>query len=148
MKVKIFQIRLDEKNLQSDQEEFNNFASTVNVKKTSTKLVPGKPGYWSVLTFYTGGRVAPAVGDKISFPADTALTPEENKILSALKQWRYDKANALQLPTYIISSNAELLAVAKTKPQSVNDLIKIRGYGGQKTAKYGEDIIALLNSVA
>jgi ribonuclease D len=52
------------------------------------------------------------------------------------------------LPTYLISSNTELLTIAKVKPKAVSDLMKIRGFAGQKIAKHGEDIIALLNSVS
>jgi len=149
MQVKIFQIRLLKENLQSDQNELNVFLDSVNVKKTAVQLVAGPPEYWSVLVFYTNEKQSVSKSsDKISFPADVDLSEEEKKIYETLKQWRFDKAGELQLPSYLITSNAELISVAKVKPRTADELIKIRGFGGHKTAKYGGDIIAVLNSVA
>ena len=143
MKVKAFKIRLGEEFLPADQETVNDFLGTVNVKKTSTELVHGQ--YWSLLAFYDEGGATPS---KVFLPSEKELTDEEKRIYEALKQWRFDKASVLGLPAYLISSNGELITIAKVKPQSIDDLAKIRGYGGQKIAKYGEEIIALLNSVA
>lgn len=149
MKVKVFQIRLLNEFLQGDQDELNNFLNLVNVKKTATQLVSGQGDYWSVLVFYTYEKSTSKIksSDKISFPADIDLSEEEKKIYETLKQWRFDKALELKLPSYLITSNAELISVAKVKPQTADDLIKIKGFGGQKTAKYGNDIITVLNSV-
>lgn len=144
MKVKAFKIRLGEEFLPADQETVNDFLGTVNVKKTSTELVHGQ--YWSLLAFYDDG--GGAAYTKTFLPSEKELSEEGQRIYEALKQWRFDKASVLGLPAYLISSNGELITIAKVKPQSIDDLAKIRGYGGQKIAKYGEEIIALLNSVA
>ena len=37
--------------------------------------------------------------------------------------------------------------IAKTKPSNLEDLEKIKGFAGQKIAKFGKDIIALMNSI-
>ncbi len=156
MKVKAFQIRLAEEFLQADQDKLNNFIENVDVRKTSTELANGKPDYWSVLVFYHGDAALqqeqkqepiPTTKEKISSPAKFDLSEEEKKIYEALKQWRAEKAQTLNLPTYLVCSNAQLAAVAKIKPQSPEELIQIKGFGGQKTAKHGGDIIALLNSI-
>jgi hypothetical protein len=39
------------------------------------------------------------------------------------------------------------MIIAKVKPQTLSDSSKIKGFGGQKISKFGEDIIALLNSI-
>jgi len=149
MKVKIFQIRLLNEFLQSDQNELNSFLDSVNIKKTAVQLVEGPPEYWSVLVFYTNEKSsADKSSDKISFPANIDLSEEEKKIYETLKQWRFDKAGELRLPTYLVTSNSELISVAKVKPQTTDELIKIRGFAGQKIAKYGNDIIAVINSVS
>ena len=149
MKVKILQIRLLNEFLRGDEDEINNFMKLVEVKKTSTQLVVGQPDYWSVLIFYNYKNVSVKIksGTKISFSADIDLSEEEKKIYETLKQWRFDKAVELKLPSYMITSNAELISVTKVKPQTFDELIKIKGFGGQKVAKYGSDIIAALNSV-
>jgi superfamily II DNA helicase RecQ len=147
MQVKIFQIGLSGEQLHRDQEALNNFLGTVTVKETSSELVNN---FWSVLIFYEGEKVQAKtpVAEKVSFPADTVLSEEEKKIYVALKQWRFDKSNESRLPTYLICSNGALIAIAKVKPQNNNELQQIKGFGEQKIAKYGSDIMALLNSVA
>jgi superfamily II DNA helicase RecQ len=81
-------------------------------------------------------------------PSEKELNDEGRLIYEALKQWRFDKASVLGLPAYLISSNGELITIAKVKPQTIDELAAIKGFGGQKIAKYGEEILALLNSVA
>jgi len=153
MKIKAFQIRLAEEFLLADQDNLNNFIEKVDVRKTATELANGQPDYWSILVFYDeliAGTTAPppAAGNKISFPAGAELTADEKRIYEALKQWRAEKALTLNLPTYLVCSNAQLVAVAKVRPQNLDELIKIKGFAGQKTAKHGGAIIALLNSIA
>lgn len=47
----------------------------------------------------------------------------------------------------MVAHNAELMSIAKMKPQTVEDLPKIKGFGERKIAKYGDDIITILNSI-
>jgi superfamily II DNA helicase RecQ len=46
----------------------------------------------------------------------------------------------------MVCSNAELIGVVKMRPQNKQDLLKIKGFGEHKIAKFGSDIIAILNS--
>lgn len=152
MKVKAFQIRLNEIHQKIDQETVNNFLSGVTVKKTASSFVADS-AYWSVLAYYTEDKpqlrlISNQKTDKLFFPADTELSEDEKRIYEALKDWRQGKADAQGLPSYLVAGNAELITISKVRPQSVEELIKIRGFGNQKIAKYGEDIIALLNSIS
>ena len=148
MKLKIFDIRLDNDNLVGDQENLNNFLNGITVKKTSTALIEGQINYWSVVVFYNDEKPqSNKRSGKFFFSAETVLTEEETKIYASLKQWRFDKANEFRQAAFMISSNTELITIAKVKPQSENELLKIRGFSGRKVAKYGGDIIALLNSI-
>lgn len=149
MNVQTFQIRLEPAFLQADQDTLNGFLETIEVKKTAVELVNGKTDYWSVLIFYSRGAIPPSAisGSKISYTMGD-LTEEETRIYESLKDWRYEKAKLMGIPSYIICSNAQLAAVAKTKPQTPEDLIKLKGFAGQKTAKYGEELIAMLNAVS
>ena len=147
MNVKIFKVRLTKEELPGDQNELNNFLDSVNIKKTAVQLIVGPPEYWSVMVFFANEKPAAKSNAKISFAADIDLSEEEKKIYETLKQWRADKAGELKLPTYLVTSNSELISVAKVKPQTTDELIKIRGFAGQKVSKYGSDIIAVLNSV-
>jgi superfamily II DNA helicase RecQ len=149
MKVKVFHIRLTKDNLQSDQNNLNNFLETVTVKKTATELINGQPNFWSILVFYDDQITVKQVktSDKISLTDESELTDEEKIIFSTLKQWRNDKGTQLNIPNFMVCHNTELMTIAKVKPQSLEELYKIKGFGEQKIAKFGDDIIALLNSV-
>lgn len=47
----------------------------------------------------------------------------------------------------MVCHNTELMTVAKVRPQTLGDFLYIKGFGEQKIAKFGEDIIAVLNSI-
>jgi superfamily II DNA helicase RecQ len=150
MQIKTFKIRLTDEHLIPDQDELNLFLETVTTKKTSCQLVTNdKSNYWSILVFYdqkTTREPRAQQTEKVSFPLNTELTDAEQKIHEAFKIWRQTKANELNLPAYMICSNAELISLVKTRPETIEQLLKLKGFGDQKIAKFGEDIIALLNS--
>lgn len=149
MNVRVFHIRLTKENLQSDQDVLNEFLNSVTVKKTSTELVNGQPNFWSILVFYESQEKEQQekTSDKISFSNWDDLTDHEKDLYAILRQWRQDKATQMNIPSFMICHNTQLLTVAKMKPQTLEELSKIKGFGGQKIARYGDDIIAVLNSI-
>lgn len=148
MQVKVFHIRLIKEHLQTDQENLNKFLASVAVKKTSAELVTGQLGFWSILVFYNDKKLEnqETISEKASVTVSDELTAEEEEIFKALKKWRYNVAKELNLPRYMICHNAELMEIAKVKPQTLEQLSNIKGFGRQKMTKFGDDIIALLNS--
>lgn len=150
MKIKTFKIRLTDDFQISDENDFNQFVETISVKKTSCQMVTNdKSNYWSILVFYdqkTTKEPRVRQPEKVSFPLDIELTDPEQKIFEAFKIWRQTKANDLNLPAYMICNNSELISLVKTRPDSIDQLVKIKGFGDQKIAKFGDEIIALLNS--
>lgn len=148
MQTKIFKIRVAEGFLQNDQAELNAFLETVQVRKTATQLIEEKETYWSVMIFYKE-KIAEGKkkSEKNPVTEEVILTEEETKILSVLKEWRSDKAKELGLTAFMVTHNSELLALAQIKPKSIDELQKIRGFGGKKIEKFGGDIIALMNSI-
>ena len=79
-------------------------------------------------------------------PSDADLTEEEREIVAALKQWRKDKASALNIPDFFICHNAELMSISKLKPRKLDELNQVRGFGSQKIARHGEEIISVINA--
>lgn len=149
MNVRIFQNRLDGEHLHQDQDALNNFMEQVTVKKTATQFVPGEPDYWSILVFYEEGKPKRAMvkePEKLSVEPDEALTPEEIEVFNALKQWRRDKANVLNVPEYLICHNSDFASLSRIKPRTMDDLAKIKGFGPSKVAKHGDEIISVLNA--
>lgn len=152
MKIKTFKIRLGDQ-LLLDEQSLNQFIETVRVKKTFTEFVPDQPNYWSVLICYEEKKsseqdsIMGVPPDKISFPAETPLSNEEGVVYNALKQWRNDLASKTRLQSYMICHNSELVTIAKIRPKTLEDLARIKGFSSRKVLKYGDDVLALLNSV-
>jgi superfamily II DNA helicase RecQ len=120
---------------------------SVSVRKTATQYVPGNPDFWSILVFYEDQNGAQSKEpDKQPLLTEADLTDDEKQIVTALKLWRKDKAAEINLPEYIVCHNATLIAVAQAKPQNLEELSKVKGLGTQKVAKYGDDIMAILNA--
>lgn len=141
MNIKVFNIRLEKEHCQIDQDKMNAFLDTVEVKLTSTNFVTtGTKDYWSAVVFYN------LKSEKQVTYLETDLTIEEKELFAALKQWRNEKAMELNSPHFIICHNSELISIAKTKPKTVLDFKKIKGFGELKTKKFANEIISLLKT--
>lgn len=149
MYVKLFKTRLHDNYLSADQEAINAFMEQVTVKKTATQFVPDEPDYWSIMVFYENEKPRKPAWkepEKLSVQPDVELTEEEKEIIAALKQWRKDKASAMNVPDFLICHNADLLALSKLKPRSMEELSRVKGFGDLKIAKHGDEIISVLNA--
>ncbi len=150
MNVKVFQIRLSSEHIQHDQENLNKFFDTVPVEKTEVQIVVnGNLTYWSILVFYktrVDSRLINGKSKKIFFSSESILTETEKNAHEALTEWRSKKAKELKIPEFRVCRNAELITISKIAPQTIDDLIKIKGFASTKIAKFGNDIIEILNS--
>jgi superfamily II DNA helicase RecQ len=149
MKVKHFRVRVSGEHLQNDQDVINQFLTNVNVEKTATNFITGMIDYWSVLVFYS--PKAEKIKDtketeKVAVLNYDELTQEEKSTLNSLKHWRSEKSSKLGLPQYMICHNSELMTIARMRPDSVDELKKIKGFGENKISRYGNDIISLLHA--
>jgi superfamily II DNA helicase RecQ len=141
MNIKVFNIRLDKEHCQYDQTRMNEFLNSVDVKLTSTNFVTnGTVDYWSAVVFFE---------PKISNPnpiLEIDLTENEKEIFTALKLWRNDLAQKLGWSAFRICHNSHLISIAKLKPQSLDELKKVKSFGETRTVNYEEDIISVLNA--
>lgn len=78
----------------------------------------------------------PAVPAKIP---DTALARE-------LRSWRYERANEIDKPAFVVFSNAALAGIAHLRPTTLTELLKVPGVGTAKVNAYGEEIIGIVRS--
>ena len=151
MKIKTFHIRLSREYLYSDENKINYFIADKEVINTFAGLIKTeKLNYWSVIITYSENKKSKknkSKTEKISYPTDTKLTEQEQFIYDNLKQWRTDKAKIENLSSFVIAYDTELITIAKEKIEKIEDFKNIKGFGEKKIAKYGEEIIALLNSL-
>jgi superfamily II DNA helicase RecQ len=149
MNIKHFRVRVSGEHLQNDQNAINQFLNEVVVKKTATNFIAGMIDYWSVLVFFEpkiSESKEAKEEEKVTVSSFEELSSAERNTLNSLKNWRSEKSNKLGLPQYMICHNSELMTIAKVKPESVDELKKIKGFGEQKISRYGTDIISLLRA--
>lgn len=141
MNIKVFNIRLDKENCQNDQSRMNAFLDSVEVKLTSTNFVTtGTTDFWSAVVFYE-------LKKSDSKPTEVIeLNEQENEIFTALKQWRNDLAQKLGWSSFRICHNSHLISIVKSKPQNLDELKKVKGFGASRTLNYGDDILSVLNA--
>ena len=153
MNVKVFKIRVSEEYLQQDESILNQFFAQYKIIKTATSFLNEKENYWSVLVFYSELDAQEkkeshfTKSSKLSVESETDLTDEEKIILKALKNWRFEKAQNLEIPAYMICTNTELMSVAKYKPLKAKDFFEIRGFGEHKVNKFATEILDVLMNV-
>lgn len=63
-----------------------------------------------------------------------------------LRTWRNQKAETEQVPNYVIFLNKQLAEIASLHPRTLADLKKIDGVGIKKCERYGEEILAIVES--
>lgn len=76
---------------------------------------------------------------------DNLLTPEQEPLFQALKQWRKNKASELDVPAFIIFSDRTLRELAVQHPGDFNQLQNIHGIGPEKLERFGADVMLLLS---
>ncbi|MGZ3724173.1 MAG: RecQ family ATP-dependent DNA helicase [Pseudobdellovibrio sp.] len=81
---------------------------------------------------------------KYKFIAGEELSPEQQIVFAALKDWRKAKANELDVPAFVIFGDKTLRELAQVHPASLDDLKNIYGIGEAKIEKFGSELLAEL----
>src|SRR5262245_5031581 len=90
-----------------------------------------------------GARPMP---DKTSPERFDGVVSEE--LTQALKQWRREKAAALNVPPYVILHDSAVEEIARLRPQTPDQLRAIKGIGDGKLAQFGAEIISVVQNFA
>ena len=145
MNIKVFNIRLAKEFCQIDQDEMNKFLDSVEVRLTSTNFVTtGTTDYWSAAVFYLPKTQKNGKAETKFSEED--LSSDETNIFNALRRWRNDLAQKLNWSSFRICHNSHLITIAKANPQTMEEL-ELSGFGKNRTDKYGDDILAILNAL-
>ncbi|HWI65672.1 MAG TPA: HRDC domain-containing protein [Symbiobacteriaceae bacterium] len=65
-------------------------------------------------------------------------------VYERLRTWRWNLAKELNVPSYLILSNAYLANVARAMPATLEELAACPGLGPKKVAQFGEELLALV----
>ena len=69
----------------------------------------------------------------------------EEKLVQKLKDWRSRKANLDGVERYVILHNKTIEMIAEALPKNKEEFQAIKGLGGKKYEKYGQEILKIVN---
>ena len=69
----------------------------------------------------------------------------DEELFERLREWRKGRADAEEVPAFVVFSDATLQLIAELKPTSTKALLGISGIGPQKLEKYGDDVLGLVS---
>jgi hypothetical protein len=61
-----------------------------------------------------------------------------------LRAWRRERAQRDGVPAYVIFPDTTLSALAAAPPDSLEDLLAVRGFGPARVDRYGDEVLAVL----
>jgi superfamily II DNA helicase RecQ len=71
---------------------------------------------------------------------------DDDPVLVALKSWRSSIAKANGVPAFVVFHDSTLHAIAHSRPDTANGLASLPGIGPVKIARYGEDLLRVVES--
>lgn len=81
---------------------------------------------------------------------DDAITKSSDELPSTplvkeLRKFRFQKAEEENIKPYLIYNNKEILGLIEAMPKTKEELLQVKGFGETKVAKYGDDILVILD---
>jgi ATP-dependent DNA helicase RecQ len=67
-------------------------------------------------------------------------------LFEALRAWRRERAAEQRVPPYVIFHDTTLLAIARERPASPDDLAKVSGVGQSKLKRYAADVLKVVRA--
>lgn len=75
---------------------------------------------------------------------DSPKVSDNDAKLQQLKTWRQEQAVKTGLPQYMICTNADITNLLSHRPETLEQLRNIKGFGENKVAKFGQELLNLL----
>ena len=74
--------------------------------------------------------------------------PYDEELFELLRTWRKQRADADEVPAYVVFSDATLEALAEVRPRDRRSLEGIKGIGPAKVEKYADELLDVLEKVS
>ena len=92
--------------------------------------------------------VTAGAGAGIGAPANGSSPDVDAGLFERLRAWRGEKAREQKVPAYVVLHNSHLEEISASKPRTIQELGSIKGVGLRRAARYGEELLALVNGEA
>lgn len=148
MKLKVFTLHYDPEGGFDDAPVQRFLQDKVVLEISEQFFIHEQRPVWALLVRYrdrddSGGPERKRVRDQ-SFLAD--LSPEELKRYERIRTWRNTRAEREGRPPFALMTNKQLATVAQRRPNSLEALRKIPGFGEQKVKAFGQELLAQLQA--
>jgi len=90
-------------------------------------------------------RQAPRTAATAGATANGSNPDVDAHLFERLRNWRGEKAREQKVPAYVVLHNSHLEEISARKPRTIQELGSIKGVGLRRAARYGEELLALLN---
>lgn len=164
MQAHHFYIHLQEPQFSNDLNHLNQFLTQNAFVDRTFKFVPADQPYWSVLFLSKPkSAIKNQEDDTFAIPAEfgkeikTAPDPKtldmstmsrsDLDLYDQLKAWRTSEASSLKIAPFVICTNQCLVHIVNMKPDSLENLLKVPGWGPAKNDKYGLEVLNIISAM-
>ncbi|HET8968806.1 MAG TPA: RecQ family ATP-dependent DNA helicase [Gaiellaceae bacterium] len=68
----------------------------------------------------------------------------DEDLVSRLRSWRLERSQEDAVPAYVVLHDSTLRELAALRPQTMNELAGVKGFGPVKLERYGDDLLAVI----
>jgi ATP-dependent DNA helicase RecQ len=72
----------------------------------------------------------------------------DEDIVARLRTWRLERSQEDKVPAYVVLHDATLRELAALRPQTLDELSGVKGFGPVKLERYGDDLLSVLAATA
>jgi ATP-dependent DNA helicase RecQ len=90
------------------------------------------------------GSTAPGNGTRGVRAALAPMSEGDERLFQTLREWRREEARSQRVPPYVVFQDRTLGEIAAARPRSLDELAEIGGVGRAKLARYGEEVLRLV----
>jgi RecQ family ATP-dependent DNA helicase len=72
----------------------------------------------------------------------------DEELVVRLRSWRLERSQEDAVPAYVVLHDATLRELASVRPQTLDELAGVKGFGPVKLERYGNDLLAVLAATA
>jgi superfamily II DNA helicase RecQ len=82
----------------------------------------------------------------VTLEPDSRVARDWTPVGEKLRAWRRERAREDGVPPYVVFHDSVLHQIADARPSSIGELSQIPGVGPAKLERYGEAVLALVES--
>jgi superfamily II DNA helicase RecQ len=90
-------------------------------------------------------RVDPTVAPP-RIPTTTGVSDVDDELVARLRSWRLERSRDDAVPAFVVLHDTTLTALAALRPQTLEELASVKGFGRAKVDRYGAELLAVLAS--